>query len=301
VRTKPASRTCCVAIVGAFFVLVVRLTGAQEMPCAFDERSLAFAGSALAQATCLLRPVLQGGRLAPQSKNLPAPLSQIVGTHVTIDRSLLRRYLSKHQILEIDLGGSLDEPLSPATLPDGSVTPARYFVIHDVSTPNYLEKSFPANINDADWDWNDLSKHWANTRVAHIFINRLGESVTAVQLSSPLPQKRFGTKFARDRLQEPAKGLQLHVELIQPRRSDTAGKAGNDAIAPLPGFTDAQMDRLALIYLAASVRRGEWLIPAFHAAVDAGIADAHDDPQNFELNRWAKRLDELLKDVRRKK
>ena len=271
------------------------------MPCGFDERSLAFAGSALTQATCLLRPVLQGGRLAPQSKKVPAPLSQIVGTHVTIDRILLQRYLSKHQITESDIGGSLDEPLSPATLPDGSVSPARYFVIHDVSTPNYLEKSFPENINDAMWDWNDLPKHWANTRVAHIFINRVGESVTAVEFNSPLPQKRFGTKFARDRLQERAKGLQLHVELVQPRRSDPLGKPGNDAIAPLPGFTDAQMDRLALIYVAASVRRGEWLIPAFHAAIDAGIPDAHDDPQNFDLDHWAKRLNALLKDVRRKK
>ena len=25
-----------------------------------------------------------------------------------------------------------------------------------------------------------------------------------------------------------------------------------------------------------------WLIPAFHATVDAGIPDAHDDPQNFD-------------------
>jgi hypothetical protein len=297
---KQCPRVCCVAIIGAFLVLVVRLTSAQEMPCAFDERSLAFAGSALTQATCLLRPVLQGGRLGPQSKKLPAPLSQIVGTHVTIERTALRRYLLKHQIMETNIGGSLDEPLSTATLPDGSVAPARYFVIHDVSTPNYLEKSFPANINDADWDWNNLSKHWANTRVAHIFINRLGESVTAVQFNSSLPQKRFGTKFARDRLQESAKGLQLHVELVQPRRSDPLGKTGNDAIAPFPGFTDAQMDRLALIYVAASVRRGEWLIPAFHAALDAGIADAHDDPQNFDLNRWAVRLDLLLRQLKKK-
>jgi hypothetical protein len=297
---KQCARACCVAIIVAFFVLVGSLTSAQEQPCEFDQRSFAFAGSALAQATCLLRLVLQGGRLAPQSQKLPAPLSQIVGAPMTIDRSLLRRYLSKHQILETDIGGSLDEPLSPGRLADGIVTPARYFVIHDVSTPNYLEKSFPANIDEADWEWNDLSKHWANNRVAHIFINRLGESVTAVPFNSSLPQKRFGTKFARDRLLEKGKGLQLHVELIQPRRSDPLGKTGNDAIAPLPGFTDAQMDRLALIYLAASVRRGEWLIPAFHAAMDAGIPDAHDDPQNFDLNRWAKRLDLLLRNLKKK-
>jgi hypothetical protein len=220
---------------------------------------------------------------------------------MTIEKAAMKHYLAANGILERDIGGSLDEPLSPATLPNGSVTQARYFVIHDVSTPNYLEKSFPANINDATWEWNDLPKRWANTKVAHIFVNRLGDSITVVSLSSALPQKRFGTKFARNNLQERAKGLQIHVELVQPRRSDPAGKTGNDAIAPVPGFTEAQMDRLALLYVAASVRRGEWLIPAFHAAVDAGIPDSHDDPQNFELDLWAKRLDVLLKELAKQK
>ena len=36
------------------------------------------------------------------------------------------------------------------------------------------------------------------------------------------------------------------------------------------------------------------MVPAFHAAVDAGIPDAHDDPQNFDLAHWAKRLNLLL-------
>jgi len=243
---------------------------------------------------------LQGGRPGAQLKKLPRPLKKIIGTRVLIQKVGLRRYLAAHTILERDIGGSLDEPLSPATLPDGSVTEARYFVIHDVSTPNYLDKSFPLNIDDATWEWNNLAKRWANTKVAHIFVNRLGDSVTTVGFGLPLPQKRFGTKFARDRLQEGAKGLQLHVELVQPRRSDPAGRPGNDAIAPLPGFTEAQMDRLALLYVAASVRRGEWLVPAFHAAVDAGIPDAHDDPQNFDLDLWARSLDRLLKDVRKK-
>ena len=125
--------------------------------------------------------------------------------------------------------------------------------------------------------------------------------MTAVGFSSILPPKRFGTKFARDNLQESAKGLQLHVELVQPRRSDPDGKIGNDAIAPEPGFTESQLDRLALLYLAASVRRGEWLVPAFHADLDAGIPDAHDDPQNFDLKLWGKRLAVLLKDVKSKK
>jgi hypothetical protein len=247
----------------------------------------------------LLRPVLQGGRLGALPKKLPHPLEKIIGTRVLIEKGALRRYLVARTIAERDLGDSLDEPLSPATLPDGSVTQARYFIIHDVSTPNYLDQSFPLNINDASWEWNDLAKRWASTKVAHVFVNRLGDSVTTIGFGSALPQKRFGTKFARDKLLESAKGLQIHVELIQPRRSDPAGRTGNDAIAPLPGFTAAQMDRLALLYVAASVSRGEWMVPAFHAAVDAGIPDAHDDPQNFDLVAWASRLDRLLKEVRR--
>lgn len=241
---------------------------------------------------------MQGGHLNAPLKKLPAPLGKIIGTRVKVEKVALRRYLAEHNIAESDLGGSLDESLSTATSGCG-MAQARYFVIHDVSTPNYLDKAFPSNINDATWEWNDLQKRWANTKVAHVFVNRLGDSITAVGFRSALPEKRFGTKFARDFLKEDAKGLQIHVELVQPRRSFTAGKTGNDAIAPIPGFTESQMDRLALIYVAASVRRGEWLIPAYHAALDAGIPDAHDDPQNFDLNLWAKRLDELLQSLRK--
>jgi hypothetical protein len=39
-------------------------------------------------------------------------------------------------------------------------------------------------------------------------------------------------------------------------------------------------------------------VPAFHAAVDAGIPDAHDDPQNFDLTRWANHLGALLKSIK---
>ncbi|MEP6911291.1 MAG: hypothetical protein ABI923_00970 [bacterium] len=274
-----------------FFVFPAR---AQDTPCPFDPSSLNFAGKPVEQTKCLLRPVKQGGHLDAPLPKLPYPLNRIIGTRMTIAKAALRRYLVAHEIAERDIGGSLDEPLSPATLLNGSIVRARYFVIHDVSTPNYLDKPFPANINEADWEWNDLQKRWANTKVAHVFINRLGNSVTAIGFSSALPEKRYGTKFARDRLKDLAKGLQIHVEMVQPRRSDPQAKPGNDAIAPAPGFTEAQMDRLSLLYIAASVRRGEWLIPAYHAAVDAGIPDAHDDPQNFDLSLWARHLDTLM-------
>lgn len=236
------------------------------------------------------------GRLGPQLKTLPAPLGKIIGQRVQFDKAQLRNYLASAHVNEADLGGSLDDPLSTGQLNDSTEAPARYFLIHDTSSPYYADAPIPSNVNESDWEGNDFQKLWANLRVAHVFVNRTGQSITTVDFKSPVT-KGFGTKFARDRLKERAKGLQLHVELIQPRRRDPAGSAKNDAIAPVPGFTEAQLDRLALTYMAASVRRGEWLIPAFHAAMDAGILDAHDDPQNFDLNLWAKRLDALIKVV----
>ncbi|MCA1591830.1 MAG: hypothetical protein LC754_04085, partial [Acidobacteria bacterium] len=89
------------------------------------------------------------------------------------------------------------------------------------------------------------------------------------------------------------RGLFLAVENIQTRRRDARGI---DSEAPDPGFSDAQLERLALVYVAASVRRGEWLIPAFHAVIDLS-AGTHDDPQNFDLDRWAARLNSLLESI----
>ena len=143
---------------------------------------------------------------------------------------------------------------------------------------------------------NDLSV-WLKQPVAHIFVNRLGASITTTPFNESV-RKGWGTKFARDVLKIDAKGLQIHIELIQPRRRDiNNSNLENDLIAPFPGFTDAQYERLAVLYIAASVRRGTWLIPAYHSAMDAGIKDAHDDPQNFELKKFADKLKSILKKI----
>ena len=89
-----------------------------------------------------------------------------------------------------------------------------------------------------------------------------------------------------------------HIELIQPRQRDPQGGAKNDALSPDPGFSDAQYERLALLYVSASLQHGTWLIPGYHAAVDAGIPDGHDDPQNFDLARWGRKLDALLGELK---
>ena len=109
------------------------------------------------------------------------------------------------------------------------------------------------------------------------------------------------------------KGLFLHAEMIQPRRREwgewrlvrfrrhghhrTRRSRRSLIVAPLPGFTQAQYDRLALVYTIASVRAGAWLIPAFHAVIDNALPNGHDDPQNFDLAAFAGSLERLLDDL----
>jgi hypothetical protein len=264
-----------------------------EKPCVFVDVGFAFAGTPLEQAKCLLRPVARYGKLGEPLKKLPEPLEELVGKSIAFDKETLRSFLQQQKIKEEDLGGSLDDTLSRANDNNPGAPVAQYFVIHDVSTPNYPDESFPVNINEKTWEWNDLQSKWLNNKVAHIFINRLGESVTAIDFNTAWRATKLEVKV----LKEKSKGLFLHTELVQPRRRDPNGSPKNDAIAPFPGFTDAQLERLALVYIAASVRGGMWMIPAYHAGVDAGIPDAHDDPQNFDLQRWANALGRLLKQI----
>ena len=42
------------------------------------------------------------------------------------------------------------------------------------------------------------------------------------------------------------------------------------------------------------MRAGAWLVPAFHAPIDADIRGGHDDPQNFDLRALAAALEALL-------
>lgn len=271
---------------------------AQNQPCKFDQNTLLFVGTPVEQARCLLRPNRIGGVLGAPLKKLPNPLEKLFGKKVDISKEGLRHYLSKNKIDEAAIGGSLDLPLASGVRTDGMAVSAVYFIIHDTSTPNLRDEPFPEGFdNDAAWRWNKLDG-WLKSPVAHVFVNRLGESLTTTPFDQPVA-KGFGTKFARDFLKAEAKGMQLHIELVQPRRRDPAGSnPNNDRFAPIPGFSKKQYERLALLYLAASVRGGTWLIPAYHSAIDAGIKDAHDDPQNFELDNFAMELAKLIKSIR---
>jgi hypothetical protein len=51
-----------------------------------------------------------------------------------------------------------------------------------------------------------------------------------------------------------------------------------------------------LVYVAASVRKGTWMIPAFHGVLDVGVGD-HDDPQHFELQKCASMVQVTVEEV----
>jgi hypothetical protein len=271
----------------------VRCPARPSRPVRFKQNSCSFSATPQEQAKCLLRKVRPYGELdARPLEQLPPPLDSLIGQTVSISKEALRQYLAGKGISETDLGGSLDQPLSKSRAGEA----ARYFIIHDTSSllPG---SAFPANINDASWPGNRFNgflhpKNRDGTParvVAHVFVNRLGQSATGVNFNTAWFTTKYEVENRADRL-----GLFIGIEMIQPRLND---RRGIDAIAPEPGFPDGQLDRLALVYTAASVRAGKWMIPVFHAAVDEGLCNAHDDPQNFDLSLWATRLRGILTEL----
>ena len=234
--------------------------------------------------------------LGPELNSLPSPLDVLIGKTIVVDKDTLKHYLQTHDVKEANIGGRIDDPLLTA----------RYFIIHDTSYPNLVRGEFPPNeiINGPGWNRGRLDSLRSGQRT-HVWIDRVGESATSRDYK--LATLKTGIKLEN---RHPAlRGLFLHNELIQPRRCnprlrvccrrDGRGmQQCNDAIAPEPGFSVKQLDRLALLYVAASTRRGQWLIPAFHGVIDDEFgATAHDDPQHFDLNLWASRLQVLLDDL----
>lgn len=260
--------------------------------CAFDPETLSFAGSPVAQAMCLMRGMDASRNLAPPVSRFPPALAGRIGETTGLpSREELSSFLSK-QDLEWDFAAYLWQPVARARDNDPDAPSARYLVIHDTSGPNYGRRSFPDDI-DTSGKLNNLanfvcSDGWGR---AHVVVNRSGDMLLDHDFAIPWRQ----TKFERAvNFNGALKGLFLHVELIQPRRSASGHGSRNDAQAPDPAFSVAQYDRLALLYVIASVRADRWLIPAFHAAVDATIPDGHDDPMSFNIDSFADRLDRLV-------
>lgn len=270
-----------VALIAAAQLFAPPAQPAPAVDCRFDSASLSFAGTAIEQARCLLRHVEPGGSARPETE-LPPTLTALIGQRPQIDFIRLAAALRHARI-----------PL-PAASPVSETSDHRraaYFVIHDTSSPSIAAAAFPPGF-DRQVRFNDINQFLGKDAVAHLFNDRLGR----VTVGHDFEVGWRATKLERT-VGEAARGRFLHVENVQPRRTDPAGATGNDRIAPTPGFTDPQYRTLALLYVLASARLGEWMTPAFHANIDRGIPAAHDDPQNFDLaafdrevSRWVRRL-----------
>jgi hypothetical protein len=265
-------------------------------PCQFDPVTASFSGTPAEQTACLIRPVSQLGHLGPVLPHLPQVFAARVGRTTDLPtRETLSGYLSKRD-LEWEFAAYLWQPISRANDGDPHAPTARYFVIHDSSGPNFGRKAFPSDINTS-WFVNNLGRHrcvdgWER---AHVTINRKGVMLRGHDFAKPWRATKFerATQFGRS-----LRGLFLHIEMVQPRRSAKRRGRGNDVVAPTPGFTQSQYDSLALVYTVASVRADAWLIPAFHAVLDNGIYNGHDDPQNFELDKFAASLKTLTDELK---
>jgi N-acetylmuramoyl-L-alanine amidase len=276
-------------IVASAFIALSAPAAAEEIgQCRFDRDTLTFAGTPAEQATCLMRKVELLGEL--ESQPLPPVLHTLLesgGAPALAEKAAAiaafpepyRAYANEHA----------GRPISQTA----AGLPALYFVIHDTSTPFYGEERFPKHL-DRDHRINDFTPYmdgtFAQHPVAHIFLSRYGQ----IWAGHDFSEGWRATKLESYVVGPAARGRFVHVELIQPRRFLPGFSDRGHTQGPKPGFSDAQYRQLAALYVYASARAGRWLIPAQHATLDAGIPDAHDDPQSFELEKFAAALEALL-------
>ena len=252
--------------------------------CQFDRATLTFAGSSAEQATCLLRKI--GPLGAKSAQPLPAILTRLLGSGETPSPAHKGAAIAAFPEPYRDYAaGYQDKP----TAQTEAGVPLLYFVIHDTSTPFLGTAPFPRRLNN-DPTINSFTPYLADEPVAHIFLNRQGQIWVAHDFSVPWR----ATKLESRVIGAPARGRFAHIETVQPRRFMPGATSLGQTEGPKPGFSAAQYRMLAALYVYASARAGRWLIPAFHSNVDDGIPDAHDDPQNFELEQFAHELGNLV-------
>jgi len=162
-------------------------------------------------------------RVKPQgsgsvAQEIPASFMDRIEQPVEIDRATFRQYLEEAGIAEADIGGDLDGGMPAATRPDGTKAPARYFVIHDTSSPE-LEgvSSFPDSIDEATWPGNKISPpSWSDTaNRVHAIVNRAGASRGFRDFEDP--RSSLGIKLEQNNFAPASKNVFIHVENIQPR------------------------------------------------------------------------------------
>lgn len=259
----------------------------------FDKTKMEYKGTKVEQAQLLLRNIKLWGEIDKKKPKIDSKFQKLLNGTVAIDKQQLKTYLQNNSITDDEVCGSIDSALSFILVNDKEVL-AKYFVIHDMSMPSY-ENEFPENINDSTWVKNNLST-WnfpQGKEPSHSMVTRTGKSKTLNNFSVGWR----ATKFEKE-LGTTSRGLFLHIELLQPRKYPP-GNATNAPTAPSPGFTDLQYQKLALLYICASVRKGDWLVPAYHANIDEGQKDAHDDPQNFELKKFTDDVMKLIEVIKK--
>ena len=256
--------------------------------CRFDRDTLVFAGTPLEQASCLLRKIELGAVRHPQ--RLPPVIARLMTEGGAPSAAQVEAALA-----------AFPEPYQAyaranAALPASQTEeglPALYFVIHDTSEPFYANEPFPPRLND-DRRVNSFASYmdatFATAPVAHIFLNRQGQIWAGHDFSEPWRATKLESRVVGSR----ARGRFVHIETVQPRRFLAGATSRGQTYGPKPGFTRPQYRMLAALYVYASARAGHWLIPAQHNTVDAGIPEAHDDPQNFELKDFGRELERLI-------
>jgi len=282
-----------VPLLGVLVVLLAHTSANAAIvgPCKFDTQKLAFAGTASEQASCLLRKVRILGNVDPTPRELPVHLRLLIGQPISIPKARLRKVIADRGLTEAMLGGSLEDPLSRANTNSPQGPQARYFVIHDTSSPFLADMPFPSDL-DHDNHVNSLSGYKSRSNAkAHVFVNRRGDIYVGHNFNVPWRATRLESKVVG----VTSRGLFIHIENVQPRRTHPKQP---DGTAPQPGFSAQQYDRLALLYVAASARAGSGLIPAFHASIDEGLPGGHDDPQNFSLEDFDAAIGRLLEEAR---
>src|SRR6059058_366898 len=136
-------------------ILAAAQLTAPAVDCRFDAAAMQFAGSPQEQARCLLRYVEPGGG-ADAERPLPPTLDTLIGRPAAIDQ------------------GKLASALRQARLPIPTGTPvsetndhrrARYFVIHDTSSPWIGDQVFPRAF-DRIARFNDVTQFLGKDAVA---------------------------------------------------------------------------------------------------------------------------------------
>lgn len=278
-----------VATVIAALVLAAPARAEEIGECRFDRDRLTFAGTPVEQAACLLRRIKPLGvrealALPPVIRGLLESATGPSGAQLAAALAALPQPYRGYAI------SRADAPVSETT----AGLPLAYFVIHDTSTPFFGNDPFPDDLN-LDPLVNDFTPYVVPEPVAHIFLNRMGQIWAGHDFAEPWR----ATKLESYVIGVPARGRFVHIETVQPRRFLPGAIGRGQTEGPVPGFTHAQYRMLAALYVYVSARAGHWLIPAQHNTVDSGIPDAHDDPQNFELQQFAAELEKLVAAVPR--